>query len=422
MLHDTPLRERHEHYLRKTAGEPAVDVSAAHRPGAATGQHIGPQDVEYIPYGPRDETGEPSCEIVATFGEVEAEYAAIRRGAALMDLPQRGTLRLTGSERCDFLQRMMTNDLSSLQPGRSVSTFWLNRQGRIEADLTLVELGEQMLASLSVHQAVSVVNSIDAYVFTEDIEIQNASDEFHHLAVHGPLALDVLQRGSDLNDQLESGRCAQLNIADVSVVAMREDTTGEPGVTLITPYEQAGLVWDALLATDETLGEGRRRIRPIGWYAFNIARIEAGTPMLNIDFGTNNLPHETGLLRERVNFNKGCFLGQEVVARMENLGRPKQTLIGFKAAGDLLPESGAQVFEKSEGETAMGRQIGMVTSSTLSPMLGGAPIGFAMLKTKYAEQGTTVVMNAEGDQTEAQLTKLRFWSREPDDQQESEIS
>ena len=99
-------------------------------------------------------------------------------------------------------------------------------------------------------------------------------------------------------------------------------------------------------------------------HAFNVARIEAGSPLFLVDFGRQALPHETGLLARRVNFKKGCYLGQEVVARMESLGKPKQRLVALRMQQDRLPVSGAEVHEARDGGEAVGR----VTSSAPAPM------------------------------------------------------
>jgi glycine cleavage system aminomethyltransferase T len=106
-------------------------------------QAAAPQ-IEYVPYEPA-EAGEPAaCELVATYGEPESEYAAIRRGAGIFDSPHRGTILITGAERRDFLDRMVTQELKDLEAGVVKPTFWLNRKGRLEADLLLVELPERI--------------------------------------------------------------------------------------------------------------------------------------------------------------------------------------------------------------------------------------------------------------------------------------
>ncbi len=194
--------------------------------------------------------------------------------------------------------------------------------------------------------------------------------------------------------------CKVVIVGGEEIVAVRRDQTGGPGFELTMRRAKAESVWDALLAAGQTLGDGRSRVRPIGWHAFNIARIEAGTPLFNIDFGTDNLPHETGLLAHRVSFTKGCYLGQEIVARTEHLGRPKQALVGLRPAGDLLPIAGADVVD------AAGKTVGAVTSSTLSPMLGAVPIAFAMVRQAALEGALRVA--AEGELTDAVVGPLKF--------------
>jgi folate-binding protein YgfZ len=406
MLHDSPLRSRHEQYLRSlTAAPPA----GAQRPGAATGARAALAELQYVPYALPDRS-DPACELVAAFGEIEPEYAAIRRGAGLLDSPHRGTILVTGSatDRRDFLNRMVTAELKDLAAGMVKPAFWLNRKGRIDADLLIIELGDRMLIDVDIHQAAGAAQSLGAFLFAEEVKIADASARYHHVGVHGPLALQTVAIAAhDERFTLENDRCAVVPIDGAQVIAARHDLAGEIGLELIIEVEQVAAVWDYLLAADHVLAQDKRRIRPIGWYAFNIARIEAGCPIFNIDFGTTNLPHETGVLHDRVSFTKGCYLGQEVVARMESRGHSKGRLVGLRLSAPLLPTAGAQVFESKDG--SMGDEIGRVTSSTLSPMLGAVPVAFAMIKSATAAPGTTVLVNAEGEQAEAVISGLRFW-------------
>ena len=130
-----------------------------------------------------------------------------------------------------------------------------------------------------------------------------------------------------------------------------------------------------------------------------MGRVEGGTPLFNIDFGSDSLPHETGVVEERVHFSKGCYLGQELVARMHNLGQPKQILRAVDFDNDRLPVSGTQVFASlpgADGTPQMGPEVGMITSSTISPLLGAVPIAFAMLRYDYAEESSQLYVAAEG--------------------------
>ncbi len=408
MVHDSPLRKRHESYAGRIRTPPHADVA---RPGAAQGSQTAPPQVEFIAYGRSDQPEKIACEILATFGQLQGEYAAIRKGAGVMDCPHRGTILITGSDRREFLNRMFTQELKDLAPGSAKLTFWLNRKGRIESDLVLVELGDRLLVSLDITQVLQTITTLSEYIIVEDVQLEDASSQFHHIAVHGPRASAVIAQIAGRSEfDLDERQTTTVKIGDSDVVIFRSDQTGECGLHLITSISSAETVWDALLAAEQDGNESSRRVRPIGWYAFNTARIEAGTPLFNVDFAADTLPHETGVLHDRVSFTKGCYLGQEIVARIESLGQPKQQLVGLRMQSDLLPVAGAQVFAQ-EGQGALGPQIGLVTSSTISPMLSAACIAFAMLKTAYTTPDTIVTVAAEGEQASAKVCDRCFYER-----------
>lgn len=422
----SPLRERHERFAAEESGRTPV-LGSVERGGAASGHRVKAEhavELEYLPYADPASDARPTCELLAAYGPIEPEYAAIRRGAALFDATFRGTILVTGSERREFLQRMLTQDLKAFAPGSSTRAFWLNRKGRIEADLVLAHLpassplsAERIQIDVDRTRAGEVVRSLTTFVFSEDVGIEDATDRIHRLELHGPSSGRMLALAGATSIP-GPNEATETSLGGVPVVLVRADTLGERGWLIAADRSRIGEVWDMLCSVRDPHDE-RRRVRPIGWHAYNTARIEAGTPLFHIDFGTTNLPHESGVLRDRVSFRKGCYLGQEVVARMESLGRPKQMLVGLRPTADLLPVAGAQVFlrseaaagNESEAETSgmIGEQVGSVTSSTLAPMLGAVPIAFAMIRTAHAEPGTRLLVNAEGSQCTAVVGPLRSW-------------
>ena len=411
----SPLQTQHHQYAAKLRADIEQQIAEQNIAGSAAFL----PEVEWLPYGQTgDETTDADGErdithIVTTFGPVEAEYAAIRRGVALVDRAQRGMIKVTGNDRIEFLNRMLTQELKDFETGQVRQAFWLNRKGRIEADLTLIaSLNDALLIDTDLAQVEHTVKSLDSFLFAEDVQIDDVSDQFHRIAMHGPKTMEVLSQLTNTDPFLLPPNAAttiQADGVDATIDIARIDTLGELGVELVIPVDVIEEIWSRVLEIDVAFFAGERRLRPIGWYASNIARIEAGTPLYNIDFGPTNLPHETGVLRERVSFTKGCYLGQEIVARMESLGRPKQMLVGLKMQDDLLPVAGAQVFEKTE--SGFGNQVGVITSSTLSPMLGADAIAFALVKTKHADEGNELIVNAEGKQGVAIVGPLRFWEK-----------
>lgn len=350
-------------------------------------------------------------EIVQTFNQPQAEYAAIRKSTAMIDLPQRGIIELTGRDRLQFLNNLLTNQTwdsktaCGLQAGQGVYAFMLNRGGRIVADMNVLELGESTLLETDARFVEPLRQTLSKYVFREHLSLTNRLDQLHQIAVHGPQADSVV--GATLASPLGSTR---VELFGVEAIVWRDDPTGAPGYHLLVPIESAPKLWMSLLA---------QGVRPAGWAAFNTARIEAGRPILGIDFdgapiasaapggsrdqlACGTLPAETGLLHRAVSFTKGCYLGQEIVARMHSRGQLARLVIGIRMDDQALPIAGTQVLnEQSE-------VVGIITSSTVSPLLSNVPICLAMVNRPWFEPGTRLKIPAEGAIRAGQVVALPF--------------
>lgn len=392
-------------------------------------------------YGPADHAQGP-VEVVETYGELELEYAALRKHCIVIDQPHRGLIEVAGSlgDRTDFLNRMLTQELKDAAPGDVRHSFWLNRKGRIDADLRVVTLQGRTLLECDTHAAARAHAGLSAFVFAEDVTFTDITQPTHSLALHGPRSLDLIaaaaERPTTDAPALADRRAFELLIAGAPVVAFRDDTAGVPGIELLVPASAAVAVFQRLLAVghdaahdDHGPGAALRRastpaatlaaslrLRPAGWHAWNIARIEAGTPMYNVDFGPESLPAETGVLHDRVCFTKGCYLGQEIVARMHARGSPKQTLVGiaFEQSSDgpgaAQPSTGAGLRAASADPAAAIEAVGVVTSSTLAPMLSSAPVAFAQVRFAHSTPGTRLVADVAGREVVGVVQPtLEFW-------------
>ncbi len=406
----------------------------------------------FSPYGPEG----VAVPIVQTFGVVEVEYAAIRKSTVLIDEPQRACIEISGPDRVEFLNRMLTQELKGFAPFSSRSSFWLSRKGRIDADLRLVNLTDRVLVDVDTFAAQRTVAGLSAYVITEDVKISDVSTKLHRLSLHGPTARATLAKvttpvaGPVLIDLGPNQACiveaAGPGGTKFEIAVDRFDMTGEVGLGLAVPIDAVGTLYDQILeAGGYVNGHSGERpasatsasVRPAGWAAFNTARIEAGTPLYYLDFGPDSLPAETGVLDSRVSFTKGCYLGQEIVARMHSLGSPKQVIVCLRMPGPKhaattdatadfeapiapQPITGAAVFAASAAGSAtdlprpsdLGDPVGAITSSAISPMLGGVPLCFAMLKFRHAIANATVMVECEGELLPATVQpKLAGWTR-----------
>jgi folate-binding protein YgfZ len=385
-------------------------------------------EASLIPYGPP----EAGVLLVETFGELELEYAALRKACILLDQPHRATLEVTGADRLEFLNRMVTQELKGLEPFHARRSFWLSRKGRIDADLRIIDLPGRMLLDLDTHAAERTLKGLAAFIVMEDCQIRDVSETTHRLALHGPTGPALLAAvskpvaGPAVTD-LAPGAACTVSVGGREVVVDRDDVTGEVGLELLVQAEDALPIAQQLIETgQEHDGNGsggaepasRFRLRPAGWHAFNIARIEAGRPLYNIDFGPDSLPHETGVLHDRVSFKKGCYLGQEIVARMESRGGTRRIVAALRC---VLPDPAAPADQRphpvtgapvSPAEPPDSDPVGVVTSATLSPMLGSVPICFAAMKPAAATAGAGMIIPAEGVQLWATVQPtLVFWKR-----------
>ncbi|MBI1303355.1 MAG: hypothetical protein GC172_06160 [Phycisphaera sp.] len=393
MRFDTPLRDSHRAFAAQDAARRAERAREA-RGAVATRREV---EIEYLPFGPADESGAPTCEVVAAYAEVELEYAAIRSGCALIDSCERGTVVVRGKDRADFVNRLVTQEIKKLGEGGVVRAFLTNRKGRIDADLLVGSLPEALVIDTLVHDADAVREALEKMVFSEDVVVEARTASHARVAIAGPRAAAAL-KALGLGAAREGVDAWEVPFGSAHATIMRLDDFGTDGYALSVARADAPALWLSLT----TFGA-----RPAGWFATNTARLEAGTPYFRIDFGPTNLPHESGVLASRVSFTKGCYPGQEVVARLEHLGKPKRKLVGLRIQGDLLPVADAQVFAFVEGGS-IGEQVGVVTSSGLAPMLGAVPVAFAMVDSSAYADGARVLVNAEGAQAEALVGPLAF--------------
>lgn len=369
----------------------------------------------WMSFGPTD----GAVDVVESFGNYEAEYAAIRKGVGIMHMPWYGVVHVGGSDRLAFLNNMVTHDTKSLIPGQTRRCFLLSKQGRIDADMIICQQEGNCLLLTDRYATSYVARELERYVFTEDVDTADATDDWEALGLFGPAALRMLESvgGCQSIIELSSDMFTELSLGDAHCLVIRQDLGSTLGLIVLVKAPQLDAVYELLIdqvggivpdidqsgeAANPTSPKRSLVGRAIGWSAFNTARIESGVPLFRVDFGPDCLPHETSLLAETVSFTKGCYLGQEVVARMESRGHPKRKLVGVKFEGTELPVAGAMIHD-AENDV-----IGGLTSSTNAPLLSQSAIGFAMVKWGKHRKGTAIHAGAEGKLIAGTVCELKF--------------
>ncbi len=279
--------------------------------------------------------------------------AAARRGAGLFRLAHRGVVAVSGGDARRWLDGMLSNDVTALAaegPQTHCHAALLTPIGRIVADLWVVARPDGFWLELEREAVADVLARLEKYVIADDVSLSDASDEWARLAVEGPAAPEVVAAAAG-------------PLADAGAVVVDYGWSGAPARQLFVPASQASAAADALLAAgrDRGLVEGDLA-------ALEILRIEAGVPRLGAELDEEVLPPEARL-DDAVSDSKGCYTGQEVIARIRSRGQVKHLLVGLRFDTGEPPEPGEPV-EADE------RRIGEVTSAARSPDAGVIALGF----------------------------------------------
>ena len=313
------------------------------------------------------------------FTSFDDEYLALRSSDGLVDASTLAAVACQGDDRTEFLHRILTNEVRSLTPGAGCRAALLTAQARLLAELLVLADADQFLLLCQLPRADRVLQELEHYHFTERITLANLERQQAALAIQGPRTMEALSRLFGLVLALPQASDHALAAWEgVPVRVVRHSLAGgEVGVLLLTPAEHAVAVWDALQREGASAG-----LKPVGWEALNAARIEAGLPWEPADLTDEPLLPETGLETVAVSGTKGCYIGQEIVARVETYGSVNRRLMRLAVDGDTAPQPGDAI--RWNGEEA-----GRVTSACWSPARQ-RPLAFGYVKRGAYEPGTRV--------------------------------
>ena len=296
--------------------------------------------------------------------EVDAQYRALREGAGLLDRSDRRRLLVSGSEGAEFLQGQLTNDVEALEEGQGCYAALLDRKGKIRADMRVIRLaGDQLLIDTEAPSGSLVLSHLEMYKIGRDAAVEDVSDQHALLSLIGPQSEDVIG-GVPLRPEHANREIA---IGGATCRAIGTDL----GVDLLVPVAEADALRSALLAAGA---------EPIGDEAAEIARVEGGRPRVGFEIGATTMPQEAGINERAVSFTKGCYIGQETVARLHYKGKPNRHL------RLLAPESPVEV---GDPVSIDGREVGTIGTAVLSPARG--PLALAILR-REAEPGAEVLV------------------------------
>jgi len=348
--------------------------------------------------------------IPANYGDKLLEYAAVREGGTgLIDLSSRGRLIVSGSEAIQFLNGLITNDMKALTENSWMPAAFPNVQGRLIASVRVIRLRDEAIGSngkvcpaflidteAATHDR--VLKTIERFTLAGDFRVNDVTNQTAQITIQGSKAAQTLSEVVNVEAAVFTPNEARQitwskNAGKVDATVVRATHTGPDGFDLVVVSDSANDLWEALSAAGA---------RPVGYEALEMLRIEASIPRYGIDMDETNVVTEAAV-DQAVSYTKGCYVGQEIIARIKYRGHVAKKLSGIKFDRAVKVEAGATIKSMDD------KEIGRLTSSTYSPHLGQT-IALGYLKYDYLAPETTVTVASEQGDIGARVTALPFVS------------
>ena len=338
-------------------------------------------------------------ETVAHYGDPLAEHRALTGTVGILDLSCRGRLVLLGTDRHKMLNGQVTNDILGLRPGAGCYAALVNAKARMLSDLHVYALPQELLLDFEPGLTATVTARLEQFIITEDVQVVDAAPHYGLLSIQGPRATRVVA---------ELGLFPSPPEAPLTFVSATDPTlgelylvhharTGSAGFDLFAPTAALAAVADRAIAAARNASG-----RACGWEALEIARVEAGIPRYGADMDETNLPPETGIEASAISYTKGCYSGQEVIARIRTYGKVARALRGLRLPDDLsdLPPRGTKLFHDA-------REVGHLTSVVRSPILGGG-IALGYVRRECNQLGNELALGSPDSPSHGVIVPLPF--------------
>ena len=335
----------------------------------------------------------------AHYGDLAAEHRAVRQAVGIADLSHRGKIRVTGDDRVKWLQSVISNDILPLQPGQGRYSSLLTHKGKILTYFRLYMQTDTIMLEDVGEIGETTFQALRKFLlYGTKAKMENCSESWGLLLISGPKAAHVIQSsfGVDVTD-LQPVNFVTAQIGGNQALVLRTEETGEVDLEILLPAESLIAAWTTLMEAGVQLG-----IKAIGSHAREALRMEAGIPKAGAELNEEIVPPEANLEEKAFSLTKGCYPGQEVVARMDTYGTVRRHLVGLVLKNSMVPAKGAKLF-------AGDREVGWISSAVRSPQLGQV-IAFGFPLRDFSKPGTALSVEIEGKRHDATVQALPFYT------------
>jgi folate-binding protein YgfZ len=278
----------------------------------------------------------------ARFGDPQAEFGALRGGCGVYDLGFRAKIALTGGDRVRWLNGMVSNNVRDLSVGQGVYAFLLNPQGHILGEMYAYNRGESIVVDTDCGQAEKILATFDHYIIMDDVEVTNLSEQLTALGIAGPKSGEMLAAAGFAVPEMRPLQAQSAMWQGTECTLVRGEDAEQVSYEVWMAPGSVRAFWDAFVAAGAT---------PVGSEALELQRVVSGVPRYGVDIRERDLPQETERARA-LNFNKGCYVGQEIVERIRSRGAVHRKFTGFLLDGAVSIPAGIKIVagEKEVGE------------------------------------------------------------------------
>jgi folate-binding protein YgfZ len=372
------------------------------------------------------------AEVVNGYGDWLAEHAALRESTGVIDLSFRSRICLAGEDRVRFLHGQVTNDVKKLRTGEGCYAAITTAKGKMESDLNIFCLADELLLDFEPGLTEKISARLEKFIVADDVQIVDAAPHYGLLSVQGPKAESTIH-SLGLFSKIPAKPFDSVKISDATLgeiylannprlfssplPAQRgeghsinqtssprpsppfmggEGEVASVGFDLFVPNNSLGAVADKLIAAAKQIGG-----QAIGWQAFETARIEAAIPRNGTDMDETNIPLECGIESRAIVYNKGCYIGQEVINRIHSIGHVNRELRGLRLASDLktLPQKHDKLFHA-------GKEVGYVTSAVKSRTCGNIALGY--VRREANQIGNELMLRMAASESVVKIVELPF--------------
>lgn len=328
---------------------------------------------------------------------IHQQCLAVQKTGGWFDHPNRGVIEVSGTDRIQFLHNILTNDIKTLAPGTGTQACLLNAQAKMIAAVNVLCFENIIWLAFDYVLKKQFLESLQKLIIMEQVVLKDLSDELKLISVHGPKANDLMM--AVFNQGLPQKMLGHISVivpTSGQLEVIRINLIGEEGCGVLLPKNETYNVRKLIEKHASSLGLAK--IEPV---TLDVMRITAGIPKYGIDYDESNIPLECRL-EQTVSFTKGCFPGQEIIARLDSRGGVSKKLCGLVLKGEIVPKKNDRILDNEI-------EVGHITSATFSPILKKT-IVLGYLKKESQKIGHPLDVQIGADQIPARVEELPFYN------------